>query len=126
MTRLSKKDVYRKVAAAGLPPIAKQAELLGKVFAILELKLETYEEEGGEARDYYIGKIRLDGKEGLFYLSGVAVMPKLEVLADIEGGLPSDWTLIKKKSKGGSRYDIQEPAAPAAGELFDAEQGAGA
>ena len=118
-------DIYKKVAEAGLAPIAKQAELLDKMFTILELRLETYQEDNGEARDYYIGKVRVNGAEGLYYLSGVAVMPKLEVLADIKEGLPSDWTLVKKKSRGGSRYDIQEPAAPKPGEKFDREVGDG-
>lgn len=122
---MSKRDIYKKVAEAGLPPITKQAELLNETFTILELRLETYEEEGGEARDYYIGKVRVNGTEGLYYLSGVAIMPKLEVLADIKDGLPSDWTLVKKKSRGGSMYDIQEPAAPKPGELFDREVGNG-
>ena len=107
----TKANLYEKVAAAGLPPIAKQAELLNKTFTIVELRLETFEDDAGEARDYYIGKIRLNGSEGLYYLSGVAVMPKLEVLAGLDDGLPSDWTLVKKKAKGGSMYDLQEPDA---------------
>ena len=109
MTKAKTNDVYKKVAEAGLPPIAKQAELLDKTFTILELRLETYEEDDGEARDYYIATIRLNGTEGLYYLSGVAVMPKLEVLAGLEDGLPSDWTLYKKKAKGGNMYDIRPP-----------------
>ena len=120
---MGNKDTYKKVAEAGLPPIAKQAELLNKTFTILELRLETYEEEGGEARDYYIGKVRVNGTEGLYYLSGVAIMPKLAALTGIKDGLPTDWVLVKKKSKGGSMYDIQEPAAPGPGELFDREVG---
>ena len=105
----TKSDVYKQVAAAGLPPIAKQAGLLDKTFTILELRLGTYEDEGGDSRDYYVAKVRLNGSEGLYYISGVAVMPKLEVLAALKDGLPSDWTLVKKKAKGGSMYDMQEP-----------------
>lgn len=114
-------DIYKKVAAAGLSPIAKQAELLGGTFTILELRLETFRKEGEEDRDYYIATVQLNGKQGLFYLAGVAVMDKLKVLAGLKGGMPSDWTLVKVKSAKGQRYDLLEPVAPGPGEAFDAE-----
>lgn len=114
-------DIYKQVEEAGSPPIGKQVKLVNKTFTILELSLETFKgEDEDEPRDFYVALIRLNGKEGHFYLAGVRVMDQLEVLTGLKDGLPSDWTLVKVKSAKGQRYDLQRPAA---GELFDAEQG---